>query len=139
MAIVNHVLAVSVWLASCLALAIVSDPAYGFLFFVPFTLGPHAVSHGLCFVLNSRGAAVALCIGMLAYLAWFFYVYADAFYFNVDAQSGIALAFIGIFSLPVMVPVWLGAWALERAAIKKAAVRPTLEGRAGDDQRGGGV
>lgn len=115
---VNHVLAWAVWIAGCLALGAQAQPVYAFVFVVPFSLGPHAVSHGLCFGIRSRGAGVVLAVGMVAYAAWFLYVYADAFYFHPDAQSAIALAFIGVVSLPVMIPVWLVAMWLEWRARK---------------------
>ena len=112
----NHILAVIIWGSVCVALASQSEPVIGFLFFVPFTLWPHAVSHTLCFLFKSRGSAILLGIGMLAYVSWFFFVYVDVFYLHVDPQSAIALAFVGFVSLPVMIPVWLGAFAFERSA-----------------------
>lgn len=120
MAKINHCLAIVVWLAVCVALAGQSDPMYGFVFFVPFSLGPHAVSHLLCLWIRSRRAATLLGVGMLAYAAWFFFVYADAFYFNLDAQSAIAMLYVGIVTLPVMIPVWLIAIAMETSAKKRA-------------------
>jgi len=112
----NQILAITVWVSVCVALASKSEPFFGFLFFVPFTLGPHAVSHALCFWLKSRGSAILLGIGMLAYVSWFFFVYIDAFSVHLDAQSSIALLFVGLVSLPVMIPVWVGAFAFERRA-----------------------
>jgi len=112
----NHILAIIAWVSVCVALASKTESAMGILFFVPFTLGPHAVSHWLCFRLQSRWAAILLGIGMLAYMSWFFFVYIDVFYVHIDAQGPIALLFVGIFSLPVMIPVWLGTLALERSA-----------------------
>ena len=53
---------------------------------------------------------------MLAYVSWFFFVYIDVFYLHPDAQSPIALLFVGLVSLPVMIPVWVGAFAFERRA-----------------------
>ncbi len=112
----NQALAIAVWVFVCVALASNSEPFFGFLFFVPFTLGPHAVSHALCFLFKSRGSAILLGIGMLAYVSWFFFVYVDVFYVHPDAQSPIALLFVGLVSLPVMIPVWVGAFAFEQRA-----------------------
>ncbi len=119
----NHILAVALWIAVSWALASKSDPWTAFLFFVPFTLGPHAVSHVLCFLLKSHRAAMLLAVGMLVYAAWFFYVYVDAFYVHLDPQSSIALLFVGVVSLPVMVPIWAGALVLDRAAKRRVAGR----------------
>jgi hypothetical protein len=124
MKVFNHILAVLVWVSVCVALASKSGPLLGFLFFVPFTLGPHAVSHALCFFVRSRWAEILLSVGMLGYVSWFFFVYVDVFYIHLDPQSSIALLFVGVVSLPVMIPVWAGALVIERSARfkrKKAA------------------
>ena len=124
MRLFNHMLAGVVWLAVCVALALKSDPMLtGIVFFAPFTLGPHAVSHWLCFVLRSNRSAVLLGIGMLAYVVFFFVVYIDVFYVHMDPQSSIALMFVGFVSLPVMIPVWLGAFALERGVKERAKLK----------------
>ena len=115
----NHILAIVVWVSVYWALASKSDPWSAFLFFVPITLGPHAVSHVLCFLLKSHRAAVVLSAGMLAYCAWFFFVYVDVFYVHLDPQSAIALLFVGVVALPLMIPVWVVAFALDRAAKKR--------------------
>jgi membrane-bound acyltransferase YfiQ involved in biofilm formation len=136
MASMNQVLGIAIWIAAIVVLASgtdsVLDSVLSVLFCAPFCLGPHAVTHGLCFMLRSQKAAVLLAVGMLAYAGWFLYVYLDAFYWNVDAQSAIALVFVGLLSLPVMIPVWLAAFALEQSAKVKGVVGrgvgPTAEG-----------
>ena len=116
MAMFNHTLAFIIWVIVCVALASKSDSFVGAILFVPFTLGPHAVTHAMCFLLKSRRSATLLGIGMLGYVSWFFFVYIDVFYVHLDAQSSIALLFVGLVSLPVMIPVWLGAFAFEQRA-----------------------
>jgi hypothetical protein len=111
----NHILAIFVWAAAGVALARVSEPWYGMMILVPFILGPHMVSHVLCFFLKSKGSGTVLCIGILAYLAWFFFIYIDVFFLNPDPQSPIALLFVGLLSLPVMIPIWLISAAKEQA------------------------
>jgi hypothetical protein len=112
----NHILAIFVWVAAGVALVRVSEPWYGMMVLIPFILGPHLVSHTMCFFVKSRRAAAILSFGMLAYLAWFFFVYVNAYYIELDAQSSIALLFVGLVSLPVMIPVWLISAGMERVA-----------------------
>lgn len=116
---VNHILAVFVWVAVSFALSRVTDEPGGFIFFMPFTLGPHVVSHTMCFFVKSRRAAQLLCFGMLAYLSLFFFFFINAFYIELDPQSGIILVFTGVISLPVMIPIWLISAAKERGEYMK--------------------
>jgi len=116
----NLILAVPVWVAASVALAYQSTPPLlGLAFMLPFAMSPHAVSHVLSFRLKSRAASALLGVGMLAYLAWFFYLYLDAFYWHLDAQSSLLMLFVGIYSLPVMAPLWGAAIWMERVAKRK--------------------
>ncbi len=123
MARINGVLAIIIWVAGCLALAAQADSLYWFVFFIPFSLGPHAVTHFLCLRLKSRGATNLLGIGMLVYAAWFSFLYTDAFYFNIDALSALALVMAGVASLPVMVPLWITAAYLDASSKLKAEMQ----------------
>ena len=91
-----------------------AEPASGALFFVPFALGPLAVSLLLAAMLPRRPSQVALIIGSVAYAAWFGFVFLDVFHWHADPQSAIALVFIGAYSLPVMIPIWIVSLALGR-------------------------
>lgn len=84
-----------------------SEPASGALFFVPFALGPLFVSLLLAAIAPNRSCQITLVIGSLLYSVWFGFVFLNAFYWHIDPQSSIAMIFIGIYSLPVMIPVWL--------------------------------
>lgn len=88
----------------------------GAIFAVPFSLGPLLVSIALTFYVWSRLSLIILSTGSILYGIWFGYVYMIAFHWYVDPQSAIALAFVGIYSLPVMIPVWLIAWAFRGSA-----------------------
>jgi hypothetical protein len=91
-----------------------SEPIIGALFFVPFALGPLFVSLVIAATAPSRGCQIILAAGSVIYAAWFAFIFLDAFYWHVDPQSAIALVFIGIYSLPVMIPIWLSALVLRR-------------------------
>ena len=97
-----------------LVLMSTSEQLIGALFFVPFALGPLFVS--LVIAVNSpyRSCQIILTVGSGLYSAWFGFVFLNAFYYHVDAQSSIALIFIGIFSLPIMIPIWLITLVLRR-------------------------
>lgn len=138
MAKINGILAIVIWIAACAALATKSDPWHGFLFIVPFCLGPHAVTHFLCFRVKSHGAANLLGIGMLLYAAWFFFIYADVFYFNLDPQSPIALLVVGIASLPVMIPVWIVSVYLDESSKLKSRMRAERAGPGVEEVESGG-
>jgi hypothetical protein len=84
-----------------------SEPVLGALFFIPFAFGPLFLSLFLAFISPSSWCQIILTIGSILYAGWFFTVFLDAFYWHPDAQSPIALLFIGIYSLPVMIPIWI--------------------------------
>lgn len=89
------------------ALLAKSEPVLSGLFFVPFALGPLFVSIFLSIISPSKSCQITLSIGSILYALWFGYIYLDAFYWHLDPQSAIALVFIGIYSLPVMILVWI--------------------------------
>jgi hypothetical protein len=96
--------------AGIIALAKVSASLSGVLFILPFALGPLFVTLGLTFFCKSVKSVALLLVSAVAYTAWFFFVYLDAFHWHLDAQSGFVLLVVGIYSLPVMLPLWVAAW-----------------------------
>jgi len=56
---------------------------------------------------------VILSAASLFYGVWFTYVMYEAFYVNSDALSGVVLLFVGIFFLPILLPIWLVAIVVE--------------------------
>lgn len=111
---ISHLLALALWLISLLLLCMKAEPWYGAFFIAAFSLFPHAVTHAMLWMQQSTPARLVLVIGMCLFGAWFLYIYADVFYWNLDPQSPVALVFIGFFSLPVMIPLWILATLLER-------------------------
>jgi hypothetical protein len=91
-----------------------SDPFFGALFFVPFALGPLLVSLAIAAKSPYRSCQLILTISSLLYAAWFVLVFLDVFYWHLDPQSAIAFLFVGIYSLPIMIPVWLTTLMLRR-------------------------
>ncbi len=82
----------------------------GVLFMAPFSLSPLLVTLLLSFKAVSPLSRRLLLASTLVYSAWFSLIYLDAFYWNIDPQSSIALLFVGVLSLPVMIPLWTIAW-----------------------------
>jgi len=109
-----HIVACIIWLICCLALAMESSPIFAFLFFVPFSLFPHAITHAMISKTSTIPALAVLMVCQIGYVSWFLYIYIQAFHIYLDAQSPIALLFAGIYSLPVMVPLWIAAAVLSR-------------------------
>ena len=110
MAHANVWVASAIWIAACIALAMQADPVWAFIFFLPFSMFPHAVTHTLGFFWKTPRASMLLLIVMVLYAAWFFWVYAEVFYLHPDPQGSIALLFVGVVSTPVMAPAWGLAW-----------------------------
>lgn len=79
------------------------------LLFIPFVLGPLLINLSQTSYWLSKGSQAVLMTATIAYAIWFAYVYSMAIIWGTDAQSPIALLFIGVFSLPVMVPLWIVA------------------------------
>lgn len=96
--------------AGIIALAKVAASLSGVLFILPFALGPLFVTLCLTFFCKRVLSLALLLVSAVAYTAWFFFVYLDAFHRHLDPQSAIVLLFVGIYSLPVMLPLWVAAW-----------------------------
>jgi hypothetical protein len=99
-----------------------AEPLSGAFFFVPFSLGPLFISLILAFISPIRSCQTTLVVGSLLYAAWFGFVFLNAFYLHLDPQSALALLFIGIYSLPVMIPIWLVTLALKHHNKNKGEV-----------------
>lgn len=90
----------------------------GVLFITPFSLGPLFVTLILGFFSERKISLLLLMASTAAYAAWFSYIYLDAFYWHLDPQSGLAFLFMGVYSLPVMLPLWVLAFLLREAKSK---------------------
>ena len=113
------------WIASALIFGIAfllllsqSDGA-GILFFLPLTFSPMLVSLGLGAAAASKRSLITLLLSNILFFLWFLYVYLNAFYWYPDPQAGIAFIFVGFYSLPVMIPLWVVALMLRRGQSKK--------------------
>ncbi len=71
------------------------------VFVILFVLWPLVLSLFLAFIAQSRSSQITLIIGSILYGACFSFIYGSS-----GAQSGVALLFMGFYSLPVMVPIW---------------------------------
>ena len=99
-----------------------ADGFFKGLYLVPFVFGPLFVSLVLAIVWRARRKSqLPLTVSSVLYLLWFAYVYRDVFYGHPDAQSPIALLFVGVYALPVMLAAWLIAWRLGRQVLAEKA------------------
>ena len=71
------------------------------VFVILFVLWPLVLSLFLALITQSRSSQITLIIGSILYGACFSFIYGSS-----GAQSGVALLFMGFYSLPVMVPIW---------------------------------
>jgi hypothetical protein len=83
------------------------------LFFFPFTMIPFLVTACLALLWRGFWTQVVLFVATLGYGLWFAYVYVNATILNPDPQSPIAFLFVGIYAAPVLVVLWLIAYAME--------------------------
>ena len=79
------------------------------VFVILFVLWPLVLSLFLALIAQSRSSQITLIIGSILYGACFSFIYG-----SFGAQSGVALLFMGFYSLPVMVPIWGVAVFLKR-------------------------
>jgi hypothetical protein len=93
--------------AGIFILASIAQDFLAVMFMAPFSLGPLVVSLVLALFALRKACQITLILGSVLYAAWFNYLYVGAFHQHPSPQSGIILLFIGFYSLPVMIPVWL--------------------------------
>ena len=77
------------------------------LMMTPFALGPLAVSLLVTLFARTKGSQITLIVGSVLYGGVFVYLYIQLYYVSPSPQSGIGLLFIGFYSLPVMIMVWV--------------------------------
>ena len=95
-----------------LVLFSISKNAYALLFFLPLIFFPIIITCALSYKFKSTSSQLTLLLSQILFSAWVTYVYLDAFHWHPDAQSPIALAFIGPYSLPIMGAFWSVAFVI---------------------------
>ena len=100
--------------ASMVAIGMMTESVSGALFFVPFVTGPLWVSLFMAFLVSSKSQGILLTVASVLYGAWFAMVYASVVYWQSAPVDPVAFVFIGIFSLPVLIPMWLAMLYLRR-------------------------
>ena len=78
-----------------------------------FALFPLFFTFACEFCVRRNASLITLIIASLCYEVYFVHVYLDAFFINVDAQSGLVLLCLPFFALVVMVPLWIIAFIQE--------------------------
>ena len=105
---------------------------FGTIAFLLFCGFPPVVSIMLSMGSKNPLPHIILTTASLLYGGWFAYVVYNAFFVHLDPQSGIAVLLVGIFSLPVMVPLWILAPCLDLYLTKKYAPIPHVVIRIND-------
>jgi len=80
---------------------------FGTIFALCFCGFPPIVSMVLSVKAKSPFSHIILATASLLYGIWFAYAMFDAFYVHVDPQSAIVIVFVGIYALPVLLPLWI--------------------------------
>lgn len=120
MRIMNKILAVFIWLVVVLMLGEQTDNLVALAWGLLFTMPNHLISHILAYKLKFFWSQLCVLIAMIAYFAWFSFVYYEVFYVCVDAQSAIALVFVGPYALIVLLPLWvIAAFSNDKHLLRK--------------------
>lgn len=114
--IISHVFLI----LSLVVLARTATDLSGMLILAPIILGPFIINTILAHVLTTVVATRILFAASLLFIAWAAFVYVQAFILYPDAQSGIALLFIGIWAFPIMAVLQIVAVVLHRRARRQA-------------------
>jgi len=81
-----------------------------------FSGPPLVVSFIIAMILKNNSSSLILLVSTVAYGIWYFYLL--HFALTAGYLAVIALAYVGIFSLPVMIPVWIIVLLLNRHYFK---------------------
>ena len=80
-----------------------------------YTYSPMFVSLLIGIAVTSKRGLLTLLIANILYFGLFIWACIYVFYMHQDPLVGIAFLFIGLISLPVMIPLWLVAMAMRRS------------------------
>ena len=97
------------------------DFIIGMAFFLPFYGLPPIVSMVLSVISKNPFSQGLLATTSLLYGIWFTYAMYLAFYVDLDPQSGLVILFVGIYALPVLLPLWIVTLVLNAYYTKKSA------------------
>ena len=85
---------------------------------MPFAFGPLIVSLVISAISRYRPCQWILVVSSVLYAGWFWFMYLYAMSWNPGAQSALFVMVVGVYSLPVMIPVWLVTLRWRRNSIK---------------------
>ena len=80
-----------------------------FLIFVIGATWPHVITFNNIRVRRSKLSQKILFVSQVLYLLWFIFVYVESVTVN-DALAPLGIAFMGIYSVPVMFIFWGFSW-----------------------------
>ncbi len=88
----------------------------------PLCSFPFIVNCVLAYKWKNRWSLGILATTSVMYGLWFTSVMYDAFYLHYllkpDPQGGLIILFLGVYSLPVLLPAWIVAWYLNSCFVK---------------------
>ena len=105
-------------------LGFLASKVFGLVFLLPFYGFPPIVSLLFVIFLKNTFSQFVLSLTSLLYGGWFAYQMYTVFYvFPSDAQNGLVFVFVGIYFLPVALPLWITAIIVEILIRWKAAAK----------------
>jgi hypothetical protein len=84
------------------------------LVFTPFYGFPPIVSIVLSTYSKKLVSLAVLAVASLLYGVWFASLVYYSFYVHPDPQSPLILIFVGVYFLPVLLPLWIGTHIIEK-------------------------
>ena len=98
------------WPLSIVLLAQHAKSFAGVVFFLIFTHSVHLINTVAAHRIREPLAQIPVAVAVVGYIGWSAYIYMQVFHWNTDPQSPIALLFIGVYAVPVVVPLLALAW-----------------------------
>lgn len=90
-----------------------TEPA-GTVGIILLAIFPLLISTLISLFLSKKSARILSTVGIVAFILWFLFYYMMIFYWEPDPQAAIGLLYLGIVSLPVMIPIWIITLVLNR-------------------------
>ena len=98
----------------------IANMLFATLFLLPFCGFPPIVSMVIAGYSKASTPQIITATASFLYGIWFIYI-ANLAFSTVDAQGGLIFLFVGIYALPVLLPLWITALVLETRHRKKQA------------------
>ena len=111
----------TLFLACSIALLMKTEVTAVSMILTMIALWPLLVSLLMLIFCREKQPTNILLASVILYVLWFAFIYGQIFFWNVDPQGSIALLFLGIYSLPFTLALWITALVKEAKQRQRAA------------------